>query len=137
MTQSNTAAKWHLSLKKNARNILNRLHRFYRFSRKSTWYIWKYVNYHCIIDFFVWIIDNSKWTYYCCNAQILNLKWWICFFFLSLSSYHGKESDHSMQNFVPVNHYKQEMVLSSFYFTAWLLWFAGKEHLVFWFSCFM
>lgn len=51
------------------------------FSRKSTWSIWKYVNYHCIIDFFVWIIDNSKWNYYCCNAQILNLKWWIwCFF---------------------------------------------------------
>lgn len=107
------------------------------FSRKSTESIWKYVNYHCIIDFFVWIIDNSKWNYYCCNAQILNLKWWIWFFFLSLSSYHGKESDHSMQNFVPVNHYKQEMVLRSFYFTAWLLWFVVKEHLVFKFSCFM
>lgn len=75
-------------MKKNSRNILNRLYRFHRFSRKSTSSIWKYVNYHCIIDFFVLIIDNSKWNYYCCNAQILNLKWW--FFFLSLSSYHGK-----------------------------------------------
>lgn len=81
--------------------------RFHRFSRKSTLSIWKYVNSHCIFDIFVWIIDNSKWNYYCCNEQMLNLKWWICLLYVF---FWGKAVTlekkvivaHPMHNFVSV-----------------------------------
>lgn len=107
----------------------------HHFARMSTSSIWKYVSYHCKI----YCLCGSFITASGINIDIVSAKnelkistFYFCFYETEQLQWETKWSLHSpCRTLFRLYHYRYEMVLRSFYFTAWLLRLIVKEHLVF------